>query len=185
MPRSSHAARRRRSAESTLGPLRHPVERCVRPSTRRDRWRYTRRAPEAALRQASCARSRASAPGSIRRAPARELPQKITSPEVRKSHHWARRSPRQSGHPRLLVCVMSCDPETENATRSRHSGGGHVGNRAAVIQALREQSVMSTPVARGAVDNSGCADHLLSEQIDQHQGCVALRAEDRPIRRHA
>ena len=50
------------------------------------------------------------------------------------------------------------------------------GNRAAVIQALREQSVMSTPDSRGAVDNSGCADHLLSEQIDQHQGCVALRA---------
>ena len=44
-----------------------------------------------------------------------------------------------------------------------------------VIQALREQSGMSTPDSRGAVD-SGCADHLLSEQIDQHQGCVALRA---------
>jgi hypothetical protein len=50
-----------------------------------------------------------------------------------------------------------------------------VGNPEGVIQALREQSVMSTPDSRGAVD-SGCADHLLSEQIDQHQGCVALRA---------
>ena len=34
---------------------------------------------------------------------------------------------------------------------------------------------MSTPDSRGAVD-SGCADHLLSEQIDQQQGCVAFRA---------
>ena len=50
-----------------------------------------------------------------------------------------------------------------------------MGNPEGVIQALREQSVISTPDSRGAVD-SGCADHLLSEQIDQHQGCVALRA---------
>ena len=50
-----------------------------------------------------------------------------------------------------------------------------MGNPEGVIQALREQSVMSTPDSRGAVD-SGCADHLLSEQIDQQQGCVALRA---------
>ena len=66
-------------------------------------------------------------------------------------------------------------PETENAARSRHSGGGHVGNPEGVIQALREQSVMSTPDSRGVVD-SGCADHLLSEQIDQHHGRVAFRA---------
>jgi hypothetical protein len=51
-----------------------------------------------------------------------------------------------------------------------------VGNRAAVIQALREQSGMSTPNSRAAVDNSGSANHLLSEQIDQQQGCIAFRA---------
>ena len=51
-----------------------------------------------------------------------------------------------------------------------------MGNPAGVIQALREQSVMSTPDSRGAVDNSVRRNHLLSEQIDQHQGCVALRA---------
>ena len=50
-----------------------------------------------------------------------------------------------------------------------------MGNPEGVIQALREQSVMSTPDSRGAVD-SRCADHLLFEQINQHQGCVALRA---------
>jgi hypothetical protein len=45
-----------------------------------------------------------------------------------------------------LVCVISCIAETESATRRSPSGCGHVGNRAAVIQALREQSVMSTPI---------------------------------------
>ena len=50
-----------------------------------------------------------------------------------------------------------------------------MGNPEGVIQALREQSAMSTPDSRGAVD-SGCADHLLSEQIDQQQGRVAFRA---------
>ena len=35
---------------------------------------------------------------------------------------------------------------------------------------------MSTPDSRGAVDNSMRRNHLLSEQIDQQQGCVALRA---------
>ena len=50
-----------------------------------------------------------------------------------------------------------------------------MGNPEGVIQALREQSGMSTPDSRGAVDSGG-ADHLLSEQIDQVQGCVALRA---------
>jgi hypothetical protein len=50
-----------------------------------------------------------------------------------------------------------------------------VANRAAVIQALREQSGMSTPI-RAALWISGCAGHLLSEQIDQQQGCVAVRA---------
>ena len=51
-----------------------------------------------------------------------------------------------------------------------------MGNPEGVIQALREQSVMSTPDSRGAVDNSVRCNHLLSEQIDQQQGCVALRA---------
>ena len=37
-----------------------------------------------------------------------------------------------------------------------------MGNRAAVIQALREQSGMSTPI-RAALWISGCWDHLLSE----------------------
>ena len=32
------------------------------------------------------------------------------------------------------------------------------------------------PDSRGAVDNSVRRNHLLSEQIDQQQGCVALRA---------
>ena len=35
---------------------------------------------------------------------------------------------------------------------------------------------MSTPDSRGAVDNSVRCNHLLSEQIDQQQGCVAFRA---------
>jgi len=35
---------------------------------------------------------------------------------------------------------------------------------------------MSTPNSRAAVDNSGSANHLLSEQIDQQQGCIAFRA---------
>ena len=34
---------------------------------------------------------------------------------------------------------------------------------------------MSTPTF-AALWISGCADHLLSEQIDQQQGCVAFRA---------
>jgi hypothetical protein len=34
---------------------------------------------------------------------------------------------------------------------------------------------MSTP-SRAALWISGCVDHLLSEQIDQQQGCVAVRA---------
>ena len=42
-------------------------------------------------------------------------------------------------------------------------------------QALREQSVMSTPI-RAALWISGCGDHLLCEQIDQQHGCVAFRA---------
>ena len=50
-----------------------------------------------------------------------------------------------------------------------------MGNPAGVSQALREQSVMSTPI-RAAVWISGGVDHLLSEQIDQQQGCVAFRA---------
>ena len=50
-----------------------------------------------------------------------------------------------------------------------------MGNPEGVIQAVREQSVMSTPDSRGAVD-SGSADHLLSEQIGQQQGCIAFRA---------
>ena len=62
------------------------------------------------------------------------------------------------------------------------AGCGHVGNLEGssgpwkVVQALREQSGMSTPDSRGAVDNSGSANHLLSEQIDQQQGCIAVRA---------
>jgi hypothetical protein len=35
---------------------------------------------------------------------------------------------------------------------------------------------MSTPDSRGAVDNSVRCNHLLSEQIDQQQGCVAFGA---------
>jgi len=35
---------------------------------------------------------------------------------------------------------------------------------------------MSTPDSRGAVDKSGGANHLLSEQLEQQQGCVAFRA---------
>jgi hypothetical protein len=35
---------------------------------------------------------------------------------------------------------------------------------------------MSTPDSRGAVDNSVRRNHLLSEQINQQQGCVAIRA---------
>jgi len=50
-----------------------------------------------------------------------------------------------------------------------------VGNRAAVIQALREQSGMSTPI-RAALWISAGGDHPLSQQIDQQQGCVAFRA---------
>jgi len=34
---------------------------------------------------------------------------------------------------------------------------------------------MSTPI-RAALWISGCADHLLCEQIDQQQGCLAFRA---------
>ena len=51
-----------------------------------------------------------------------------------------------------------------------------MGNRAAVIQALREQSVMSTPIRAPLWKTSAGADHLLSEQIDQQQGRVALWA---------
>src|SRR6266536_735975 len=54
-------------------------------------------------------------------------------------------------------------------------GCGHVGNRAAVIQALREQSVMSMPI-RAPLWISAGRNHLLSEEIDQQQGCVAFRA---------
>src|SRR5437764_13125378 len=54
-------------------------------------------------------------------------------------------------------------------------GCGHVGNRAAVIQALREQSVMSMPI-RASLWISAGRNHLLSEEIDQQQGCVAFRA---------
>ena len=50
-----------------------------------------------------------------------------------------------------------------------------MGNRAAVIQALREQSGMSTPI-RAALWISAGGDHPLSQQIDQQQGCVAFRA---------
>jgi hypothetical protein len=50
-----------------------------------------------------------------------------------------------------------------------------VGNRAAVIQALREQSGMSMPI-RAPLWISVGRNHLLSEQIDQQQGCVAFRA---------
>jgi hypothetical protein len=32
------------------------------------------------------------------------------------------------------------------------------------------------PISRAAVDNSVRRNHLLSEQIDQQHGCVALRA---------
>src|SRR5437879_12009657 len=85
------------------------------------------------------------------------------------------RPPRPLGHPWLLFCGISCIPETESAARRSHFGCGHVGNRAAVIQALREQSAMSTPI-RATLWISGCADHLLPEQIDQQQGCVAFRA---------
>ena len=49
-------------------------------------------------------------------------------------------------------------------------------NPCGVSQALREQSGMSTPIPRGAVDNSVRRNHLLSEEIDQQQGCVAFRA---------
>jgi hypothetical protein len=44
------------------------------------------------------------------------------------------------------------------------------------VQALREQSGMSIPDSRRAVDNSVRRNHLLAEQIDQQQGCVAFRA---------
>src|SRR4051794_13185805 len=48
---------------------------------------------------------------------------------------------------------------------------------AAVIQALREQSGMSTPIRAPLwITHSGSANHLLSEQIDQQQGCIAFRA---------
>jgi hypothetical protein len=53
-------------------------------------------------------------------------------------------------------------------------GRGHVGNRAAVIQALREQSGMSTPHARSVVDSLG-ADRVLSfQKIGEQDRLVAF-----------
>src|SRR5207248_1108174 len=93
------------------------------------------------------------------------------------------RSPRPLGQvvattispPVALICGISCIPATESAARRSHSGCGHVGNPAGVVQAVREQSGMSTPI-RAALWISGCVDHLLSEQIDQQQGYLAFRA---------
>lgn len=44
------------------------------------------------------------------------------------------------------------------------------------MQALREQSVMSIPHSRAAVDNSVRRNHLLSEEIDQQEWRVAFGA---------
>lgn len=51
-----------------------------------------------------------------------------------------------------------------------------MGNPEGVIRALREQSVMSTPIRAPLWKTSASADHLLSEQIDQQHGRIALRA---------
>ena len=50
-----------------------------------------------------------------------------------------------------------------------------MGKPAGLVQALREQSVMSTPIF-AALWISGYVDHLLSEQIDQQHGGIAFRA---------